>query len=553
MDSKTIARISEKIKEVKIAVYGDFCLDAYWVMDPKGSEVSVETGIKAKSVAQQRYSLGGAGNVVANIAALKPKAIHVIGVIGDDIHGHEMIRQFNKLDCITTSLTVQKEEFATYTYLKRILNEKEQARIDFGLHNARSMATDQEILKNIRFALENYDVLVFNQQVKGSITNASFIDDVNKLFETFSDKIIIMDARDYNSQIKNVYRKINEIEAGAYLGKDYKPRSFVKFSDINKDGAEIYKDSQKPVFVSCGSRGIISFDKNGTYEVPGIQVLGKIDIVGAGDTTVSALALCLAAGVKPQEAAEFANFAAAVTIQKLFTTGTASAQEIIDLSKIADFNHHPDLAEDIRQLEYYKDTEFELCHSSVEEKLGDIRHAIFDHDGTISILREGWEHIMIPVMMEAILGNQYDSAKKSLYDTIMERVLNFIDTSTGIQTILQMEGLVNLVDEFNIVPKNEILDKFAYKEIYNDALMEMVNKRIIKLEKGELSANDYIMKGAVEFINGLKKRGIKLYMASGTDKQDVINEAEVLGYAHLFDGGIYGSVGDVSKYSKKMV
>jgi phosphoglycolate phosphatase-like HAD superfamily hydrolase len=46
---------------------------------------------------------------------------------------------------------------------------------------------------------------------------------------------------------------------------------------------------------------------------------------------------------------------------------------------------------------------------------------------------------------------------------------------------------------------------------------------------------------------------VKLYLASGTDDADVKNEAEVLGYADLFDGGIYGALGDSNKYSKKMV
>ena len=57
----------------------------------------------------------------------------------------------------------------------------------------------------------------------------------------------------------------------------------------------------------------------------------------------------------------------------------------------------------------------------------------------------------------------------------------------------------------------------------------------------------------MEFVKALHQRGIKLYLASGTDRQDVIAESEALGYAELFDGGIYGAVGDISKYSKKMV
>jgi rfaE bifunctional protein kinase chain/domain len=553
MKDINLQEIINKIKDVKIAVYGDFCLDAYWVMDPAGSEVSVETGLQAEAVASQKYSPGGAGNVVANVAALNPKELKVIGVIGDDIHGRELVRQLKTLNADTSFLTIQKENFDTYTYTKKILNDKEQPRIDFGLSNKRTIETDNEILKNIRHALENYDVLIFNQQVPGSLNNESFIDQVNELFMEFDNKIVILDSRHYNDKFKNVYRKVNEIEAGILLGHDLNPRDFVPLEQVKKFGTEIYSQHNKPVFISCGARGIVTFDSEGIHEIPGIQITSKIDTVGAGDTTISAIALCLAAGVTPADASWFGNFAAAVTVQKLYTTGTATAEEILELAKDVDYNYRPELAEDIRQAQYVPDTEFEVCDPSIMLALGNIKHAIFDHDGTISTLREGWEKIMEPVMIKAILGDKYKTADKALYDNVRERVLNFIDVTTGIQTIVQMEGLVKLVEEFGIVPKDKILDKFAYKEIYNDALMVMVNKRVEKLKKGELSVDDYIIKGAVKFLQLLKSKGVKLYLASGTDKDDVIREAEILGYKDLFDGGIYGSVGDVKKYSKKII
>ncbi|MEN8117787.1 MAG: PfkB family carbohydrate kinase [Bacteroidota bacterium] len=553
MDNNIIKEILEKIQDVRIAIYGDFCLDAYWIMDPAGSEISVETGLQAESVAVQKYSPGGAGNVFANVAALKPKLLKAIGVIGNDIHGRELTRQIQQLGGDTSGFIIQEENFETYTYTKRILEGNEQPRIDFGLLNKRTVETDNKIVKNIRQALENYDVLIFNQQVEGSLTNSSFIEGVNQLFEEFDDKIVILDSRHYNNKFKNICRKINEVEAGVLLGKELKPRDFIPFSDIKKYGTEIYNQYHKPVFVSCGSRGILTFDNEGVSEVPGLQILKRIDTVGAGDTTISALALCLAAGIKPADAAVFANFASGVTIQKLYTTGTASGDEILEISKDADYNYRPELAEDIRQAEFIPETEFEICNKAMLSNLGNIKHAIFDHDGTISTLRQGWEKIMEPVMIKAILGEKFNTADKALYDNVRKRVLNFIDVSTGIQTIVQMEGLVQLVDEFDIVPKDKILDKFAYKEIYNDALMVMVNKRIEKLKKGELSIEDYAVKGAVDFLKALKAKGVKLYLASGTDKEDVINEAKVMRYVGLFEGEIHGAVGDINKYSKKMV
>lgn len=553
MKTSRVKEILSKFENVKVAVYGDFCLDVYWDMDPEGSEVSVETGLQAESVSIQNYSPGGAGNIVSNVAALNPKEIKVIGVVGNDIFGKELIRQLDELEADTSSLTVQKENFNTYTYIKRLYGEREDPRIDFGLNNKRSQETDAEILKNIKEALENYDVLIFNQQIVGSISNESFIEKANKLFKEHDDSIVVLDSRHYNGKFRNVYRKSNEIETAVLNGVDVKPQDYISFADIKKHGQKVYEQYKKPIFVTCGARGSVTFDKTGINEVSGIQINNKIDTVGAGDTSLSAISFCLAAGVSPKEAAEFANFASAVTIQKIFTTGTASGDEILEISKDPDYNYRPELAGDLRLAKYYMDTEIEICYSNVLTDLGNIKHVVFDHDGTISTQREGWEKIMEPVMIKAILGDHYETADKNLYDTVRNRVLDFIDKSTGIQTIVQMEGLVKMVDEFNLVPKGAILDKFGYKEIYNDGLMEMVNKRMKKLGNGQLSVQDFTMKGAVDFLYALKEKGMRIYLASGTDKADVINEAKSLGYDDIFEGGIYGSVGDISKYSKKMV
>jgi bifunctional ADP-heptose synthase (sugar kinase/adenylyltransferase)/phosphoglycolate phosphatase-like HAD superfamily hydrolase len=551
MKEERLNEILTRIKNVKIAVYGDFCLDAYWLLDPHGSERSAETGLQGQAVGKHYYSLGGASNVVANLAALEPAVIQAIGVIGDDIFGRELTRQLHDLGVDTTYLVVQKENFDTVTFGKPYLEGNEKPRIDFGFFNKRTEASDQALLNGISSTLQNADALIFNQQVPGSITNESFIDGVNGLFEQFADKIVLLDSRHYGHKFRNIYRKTNDLEAARLNNVDVKSDDVLMLADVKKYAQNLYQQFDKPVFLTRGPRGIITVDSEGIHEVSGIQLLKKLDTVGAGDTVTSALALCLGAGVRPAESAEFANFAAAVTVPKLFQTGTASGAEILEVGKDADYIYQPELASDRRRARYLDKTEIEFCCESIP--LGRIKHAVFDNDGTISTLRQGWEQIMAPVMIKAILGDKYETAGETLYHKVRNRVLDYIDKSTGIQTIVQMEALVEMVKEFGVVGPDKILDKFGYKEIYNRHLMGLVNQRIERFKRGELDINDYAIKGALAFLKELRQKGIKLYLASGTDRQDVIAESKALGYAELFDGGIYGAVGDVTKYSKKMV
>lgn len=553
MDQQRIKEILNKIKEAKVAVYGDFCLDAYWIMDPRGSEVSVETGLKAEAVDTHYYSPGGAANIVANLAALNPAVIKAIGVIGDDIYGRELTSLLKSLHADTTAFVIQKESFSTYTYLKKYRGDIEDPRNDFGVYNKRTLQTDELILNNIDNALEEFDVLIFNQQVQGSLNNPTFIEDANKIFSKYPDKKIIVDSRHYNDQFEHVYRKTNDIEIAALCGEHINPSETITFSNIRKYGAMEFEKTGKPVVVTCGSRGVIVFDSEGVHEIPGIQLNTKLDTVGAGDTGLSALALCLSVGISPKEAAEFGNFASAVTVQKLFETGTANAREIEEISTDPNFVFNADLAENFREAEYLEDSEIEICDRNALDILGDIKHAVFDHDGTISTLRQGWEEIMEPMMIRSILGDQYDSVDQASYNDVVKQVRDFINKTTGIQTIFQMEGLIRMVEEFGFVPNEKVLDKFEYKEIYNQDLMKMVNHRLTKLQAGELDAEDFMLKGALNFLTELKKRNVTMYLASGTDVDDVKNEASILGYGHMFDGGIYGALRDVEKFSKKMV
>ncbi len=559
MNEQRIKEIIESIRKVRIAVYGDFCLDAYWMLDPRGSEVSVETGLQAQAVARHHYSLGGASNVVANVAALEPAAVRVIGVIGDDLFGRELTRQLAGLGVDTRRLVVQKYDFDTVTFGKPYIEGNELARMDFGFFNRRSAETDRALLAAIEEALQNTDVMIFNQQVPGCITNEGFIEGVNELFDRYSDRIVLLDSRHYGARFRNIYRKTNDLEAARLNGVEAGLDDVLSLADVRQYARRLYEQFHKPVFLTRGPRGIITVDSQGVHEAPGIQLMKKLDTVGAGDTVTSALALCLGAGVPPAEAAVFANFAAAVTVQKLFQTGTASGVEILQVGRDADYIYQPELAEDRRGARYYRlttggaghPTEIELCYDSIAT--GRIRHAVFDHDGTISTLRQGWEQIMAPMMLRQILGDHYDTADETLYHKVRNRVLDYIDKSTGIQTIQQMEVLVEMVREFGIVPPDKVLDKFGYKAIYNESLIKLVRERIARFHRGELDLTDYTIKGSVSFLHELGRRGVRLYLASGTDLEDVIGEATALGYADLFDGGIYGAVGDVAKYSKKMV
>lgn len=183
-----------------------------------------------------------------------------------------------------------------------------------------------------------------------------------------------------------------------------------------------------------------------------------------------------------------------------------------------------------------------ILNLAVTANLGSVRHVLFDFDGTLSVLRQGWEPVMEAVMIEVICAGKTPSPE------LIAEVRDYIDLSTGKLTILQMQWLANKVVSFGV--EQHPLSAAAYKKRYLHALMVSVSVRLESLENGTARAEDYLMQGSLEFIRGLAEKGVTQYIASGSDHEDVVREASALGLAHYFRNGIYGAL-DASESNGK--
>lgn len=149
-----------------------------------------------------------------------------------------------------------------------------------------------------------------------------------------------------------------------------------------------------------------------------------------------------------------------------------------------------------------------------------IRAAVLDFDGTLSTFRSGWESVMRTLMLELL------SPGESVSEELEQLVDSYIDASTGIQTVHQMEWLKAQVEQN--YPLADVHDVWWYKGQYTTRLQEVIRDRIRAVETGATSPEEYLINGSRAFLQHLARRGVKLFLASGTDHPDVLHEARVL-------------------------
>jgi phosphoglycolate phosphatase len=167
--------------------------------------------------------------------------------------------------------------------------------------------------------------------------------------------------------------------------------------------------------------------------------------------------------------------------------------------------------------------------------------ALFDFDGTLSVIRSGWVETMIPMMVEILSDLKTGESEQQLTVVVKE----FVGRLTGRDTIYQMIEFSENIQRRGGKPE----DPLVYKHLYLDRLMEKIRHRLEALRSGKASAEQYQVPGTIELLEALKARGLTMYLASGTDDAYVKDEAALIKVSHYFKG-IYGALDDYKSFSK---
>jgi bifunctional ADP-heptose synthase (sugar kinase/adenylyltransferase) len=324
-------QILDRLPGLTVGVLGDLFLDRYLDLDAALTEPSLETGLDAYQVVRVRPSPGAAGTVINNLVALGVQHVCPLAVVGDDGEGYELGQALRALGHVVLDGVFAWDGRRTPTYTKPLLHRagelpRELNRLDIKNRTPLPAAAEDRLLAALDHLWPRLDALLVLDQVSEAecgVVTTRVRQRLAELGDRQPQRVVLADSRERIGAFRSVWLKPNRSEC---------QRAVTDAGDVEGAVLELARHCGRPVFCTCGERGILVADPRQAAArcvvVPAYPVTGPIDVVGAGDSTSAAIACALAAGAALEEAAGFGNLVASITIQQLGTTGTASPAQV---------------------------------------------------------------------------------------------------------------------------------------------------------------------------------------------------------------------------------
>jgi len=312
MNPASLIKIVDDFNGKKIGVIGDLILDKYIFGDV--DRISPEAPIPVVLVSDEFSTPGGAGNVANNIAALGGTA-YIVGLLGGDEAGEQLLQKFSERGIDTTGV-IQNNQKPTTQKMRVIARSQHLVRIDKESNDYIDKRIEGRIVNFINENIDSWDALVISDYAKGLVTKIMVQKIIN--ISNRRNKCIIGDTKPIHvPYFKNVYLLTPNLKES---------REITGMTDIKKAGKKIQRQLSCNVLITQGVQGMTLFEGNKVYHFP---AKGKevFDVTGAGDTVVAGIALSLASGANLENATIIANHAAGIVVGKV-GTATVSVEEL---------------------------------------------------------------------------------------------------------------------------------------------------------------------------------------------------------------------------------
>lgn len=302
-------KILDNFLHKNIVVIGDLILDKYIYGNVE--RISPEAPIPVVDIQKEKYVLGGAANVAANVMALKGK-VSIMGVLGNDQDRTLFLKKAKQMNIDISGITIDKTRRTTKKV--RVIGKHQQLlRIDFEHRDYINKFYEENIINRIK-KRNNIDVIIISDYAKGVITK-NLMTDIKQIARD-NQILVLVDPKPKH---KEFYKNVDIITPNKIEAEAMSNRKISNKQTLEEVGNYLAEDNNADFIITTGEKGMSVFSAN--HEVHHIPTRAKdvYDVSGAGDTVVATLALSLSSGANLPEAANIANFAAGIEVSKMGT------------------------------------------------------------------------------------------------------------------------------------------------------------------------------------------------------------------------------------------
>lgn len=307
---KTVNEIFQGFDRLQVLVIGDLMIDAYtW---GKVSRISPEAPVPVVQVIKKEARLGGAGNVVMNIASLGAKP-WVVSVVGDDEAGAQLKYLLEK-EGISLSGIVEEKGRITSIKERIIAGSQQLLRVDSETDKSVQQASSQALLEKVKACIKEIDVIIFEDYDKG-VLNEQFIQEVITLARKQGIPTVVDPKKRnfFNYRGATLFKpNLHELRDGLGLfPEDLEGQKLL-------ETVHQFKESQgfDGVFVTLSERGVLMDLGQEQVRIPA-HIRQIADVSGAGDTVISIAACALALGLPARHIASLANLGGGLVCESL--------------------------------------------------------------------------------------------------------------------------------------------------------------------------------------------------------------------------------------------
>ncbi len=300
-----LSRSFSSIQPFKALVVGDFMLDTYTTGRVK--RISPEAPVSVMEVLKQESRPGGAGNVVLNLITLGAD-VFAVGRIGSDSAGEELKKQ---LENANTSGLVVEPNYRTPVKNRLISDSQQLLRVDFETLSPLLSDCEQEIVAFLERTIPLVQVIAVSDYGKGFLT----LNMLRCLIDLANGKKVpvIIDPKGIDF---SKYRGATMIKPN--LSEAYAAAKLPASASLDEVAQNLLAVANVDfLLITRSEAGISLFEKNGNRSDFPVHSKEVKDVTGAGDTVLATLCLSIASGLQMSAAAQLANIAAGICIERL--------------------------------------------------------------------------------------------------------------------------------------------------------------------------------------------------------------------------------------------